>query len=564
MQKINLEKLLPSLPLLPLISHKETPNMGRVSAKGKRLKGLALVASVLTFSAALSHAEPRQAPADRERKPASFTTGSVIFFHPDGTGLNHWSAARLYFHGPDATMNWDRLPFMAAYRGHMANVPTGTSNGGATTHAFGYKVDGMGSFGKDGDGSLSPPTDRAIQSLSGFPGSLMREAANRGIPVGVVNDGHIGEPGTGAFLAEVGNRNHWQEITRQMILGRPGKNDVDPWVILGGGEADTLPAEASLLHRNVNQERGAPLNSRAGLRTDGLNLQAAWNAKGSGNLSNDPTQGDDFIVVRTRAEFERLRTALAANPRYAPRVLGLFAFQDLFNDRPEEDLIARGFVQPDQAPGQTGPAPRKASRIVLWGDHDRAEPGFNPPTFAEMTEVAITILERAARQQARADRRRFFLVAEQESSDNFGNNNNAVGVLHAIHDTDNAIGIALRHLNKHPRTMILTGADSDAGGMQLVSPATNVADGVEGQQTPMFASAPDQFGKSMQFGVLWTGTGDHHGGMLSRAAGLNAKLLNENFSQRFDNTDIYRMMHVTLFGRLLPPPAPGQKAPDRR
>ena len=106
--------------------------------------------------------------------------------------------------------------------------------------------------------------------------------------------------------------------------------------------------------------------------------------------------GSDHAGFRYK---ERLKQALAANRRYVPRVLGLFAFQDLFNDRDEQDLVDRGFVQPQIAPGQTGPAPLLPSRLVLWGDHDPAEPGYDPPTFAEMTEVAITILDRAARQQ---------------------------------------------------------------------------------------------------------------------------------------------------------------------
>ncbi len=450
---------------------------------------------------------------------------------------------------------------MAVYRGHMNNVLTGTSNGGATTHAFGYKVDGLGSFGKDGDGNLNPPTDRAIRSLSGYPGSIMREAANAGIPVGIVNDGHIGEPGTGAFLAEVGNRDNWQEITRQIIMGRPGIQDTAPWVVMGGGEADTRPRGATLLHRNVNQERGQPVNSRTSLRTDDLDLEDYWNRQGGGNPSNDPLQGDDWIVVKTRAEFERLRQALRQNPNYAPRVLGIFAYQDLFNDRNEEDLIQRGFVRPGLQPGQVGP--NNESRIVLFGDYDPAQPGYNPPTFAEMVEVAITILDRAARQQPRPENRRFFLVAESESVDDFGNSNNAVGVLHALKDTDDAIGIALNYLARNPNTLILTAADSDAGGLQVFTPnrsgvtppttvvpegqepdkaggvgvnpaaggpaVSNPMDGVEGRGTPLFLSAPDTFGKRMQFGIGWSGSPDVHGGILSQAAGLNASVLNSLF-----------------------------------
>jgi alkaline phosphatase len=546
--------------------------------------GLAMGAAAL-FLAILGLGSARMDVTDPGRVPSTrtFPTGNVIFFHPDGSGLNHWAAARLYFKGPDGLLNWDRLRYMAVYRGHMNNVLTGTSNGGATTHAFGYKVDGLGSFGKDGDGNLNPPTDRAIRSLSGYPGSIMREAANAGIPVGIVNDGHIAEPGTGAFLAEVGNRDNWQEITRQIIMGRPGMQDTAPWVIMGGGEADTRPKGATLLHRNVNEERGQPVNSRTSLRTDDLDLEDYWNRQGSGNPSNDPLQGDDWIVVKTRAEFERLRQALRQNPNYAPRVLGIFAYHDLFNDRNEEDLIRRGFVRPGLQPGQVGP--NNQSRLVLWGDYDPAQPGYNPPTFAEMVEVAITILDRAARQQPRPENRRFFLVAEQEAVDNFGNNNNAVGVLHALKDTDDAIGIALNYLARNPNTLILTAADSDAGGLQVFTPnrsgvtppttvvpagqetdkagsvgvnpaagspaVSNHVDGVEGRGTPLFLSAPDAFGKRMQFGIVWAGSPDFHGGILSRAAGLNAHTLNSLFYSRFDNIDVYRLMYATLFGRLL-------------
>jgi alkaline phosphatase len=52
------------------------------------------------------------------------------------------------------------------------------------------------------------------------------------------------------------------------------------------------------------------------------------------------------------------------------------------------------------------------------------------------------------------------------------------------------------------------------------------------------------------------------GGILSRAAGLNSELLMTEFSGRFLNSDVYRMMYATLFGRLLPDSA-GVPAPDR-
>jgi len=542
------------------------------------------------------------AAADTATAQTRLPTGSVIFFHPDGTGANHWSAARMYFAGPDSHLNWDRLPQIAPYRGHMLNNLIGTSNGGATTHAFGYRVDGLGSFGKNGQGDSAV----FIKGLSGYPGSLMREAANAGIPVGLVNDGHIGEPGTGVFLAEVGNRDDWQEITRQMIQGRPGVTDTPPWVILGGGEADTRPAGTALVHRNHNEERKQPLNARQSLRGDDLDLELDWNDNGSGDTSNDPARLDDWIVVKTRAEFEALKTALAAQADYAPHVLGLFAYQDTFNDRNEEDLIARGkvtkdpvnHVGPRDAPVPAPPGFRsKASRLILWGDVP-GQAGHNPPTFTELTEVAIDILDRAARHAGAAGDGRFFLVAEQEANDNFGNNDNAIGLLQALADTDRAIGIARAYVAQHPRTLILTAADSDAGGLQVTAPyrnavvpeagevnatnlrfavnpasgsadIANLADGLEGRGqggeapggTRMFLSEPDALGQTMEFAISWVGTGDYAGAILSRADGLNAQLLREQFSTGFDNIDVYRLMHLTLFGQLLDDPVDTKAIP---
>ena len=43
--------------------------------------------------------------------------GSVIFIHPDGSGIAAWGAARLTTVGPDGTLNWDRLERIGVYRG---------------------------------------------------------------------------------------------------------------------------------------------------------------------------------------------------------------------------------------------------------------------------------------------------------------------------------------------------------------------------------------------------------------------------------------------------------------
>jgi alkaline phosphatase len=494
----------------------------------------------------------------------SYETGNVIFFHPDGTGLNHWNAARMFWYGPDGALNWDQLPEMAIYRGHMSDRLVGTSNGGATVHAFGYKVLGPGSFGEDGGTDPDEPgaAGRPINALSGFSGSLMREAAAGGMPVGIVNDGDLPEPGTGVFLAEVGDRSLSEEIARQMLDGRPGfEGEPLPKVMLGGGEAFFLPEDAPACEAELTLEcyvHTDQLNGRGPSRDDGRNLLVEASELG-------------YEVIRTRAEFEALWERIQAEPDFAPLVLGLFARDDIFNDTTEERLIARDLVDESKAESKDG-------RLIIWGSRPDTL-GFNPPTAAEMNTMALELLRR----HSVAAGQPFYLVSEVESTDNVANNANAIGSLRAIKAADDTIGVFRSFIAENPSTMLLTAADSDAGGMQVFGPAPVnedavatstgnptgfglnqgfVLDGIEGQNTAPFVAAPDAFGTEMDFAVGWVGTNDVAGAILSRAEGLNAGLLRTEFSTQFDSADVYRLQYVTLFGELLPEPY-GVQAPSR-
>ena len=494
----------------------------------------------------------------------SYETGNVIFFHPDGSGLNHWNAARMYWYGPDGALNWDQLPEIAIYRGHMTDRLVGTSNGGATVHAFGYKVLGPGSFGQDGgiDPEEEGSAGRPILSLSGFSGSVMREAAAAGMPVGIVNDGDLPEPGTGVFLAEVGDRNLSNEIARQLLDGRPGfEGEPLPKVMLGGGEGFFLPAETPACEDEITLEcyvHADQLNGRGPARDDGRNLLVEASELG-------------YEIVRTRAEFEALWEAIQADPAYAPMVLGLFARDDMFNDTTEERLIAADLVDDSMAETKEG-------RLILWGSHPDTA-GYNPPTPAEMNTMALELLKR----HSEAAEMPFFLVAEVESTDNVPNNANAIGTLRALKAADDTIGVYRDFIAENPNTLLVTAADSDAGGMQIFGPAPASSDrvttstgnpigigfnqgfpldGIEGQNTAPFVSEPDAFGNTMDFAIGWVGTNDVGGAIISRAEGLNADLLRSEFSTQFDSSDVYRMIYVTLFGELLPA-SYGVAAPDR-
>jgi len=228
--------------------------------------------------------------------------GSVVFFHPDGMGVNTWGAVRVMTVGPDGRLNWDQLPYMAVYTGHMKDRLTSTSHGGATTHAYGVKVL-ADSYGMDGTEPLT--------AASGFHGSILQEAQAAGLAVGMVNSGTITEPGSGAFGASVPQRTQHEEIARQFL-------ESGAEVILGGGERYFLPEGVAGVHG-------------PGVRADGRDLVAEAVEHG-------------YTVVRTRAELLELADTVT-------QVLGLFAEYHTFNDLPEEQLVEKGLVAwPPEAP----------------------------------------------------------------------------------------------------------------------------------------------------------------------------------------------------------------------
>ena len=183
-------------------------------------------------------------PLQAQESPPDPEEGSVIFIHPDGSGVASWAAARLLTVGPDGNMNWDRFEEMGVYRGHMKNSMGATSHGGATSHAYGVKVH-WDSYGMDGT--------EPLLSLSGKPHSILVEAHEAGMATALVNTGHLAEPGTGVFAASAPARAAVDQITLQII-------ESGAEIILGGGEILLLP-------EGVEGKFFFP-----GVRKDGLNL----------------------------------------------------------------------------------------------------------------------------------------------------------------------------------------------------------------------------------------------------------------------------------------------------
>ena len=347
-----------------------------------------------------------------------------------------------------------------------------------------------------------------ITSLSGQEGTtILEEAIAAEKPTAVINSGFIAEPGTGVFLAEAENRRDLTGITAQIV--ESGVN-----VIMGGGEIHYLPVGTV---GRFGEE---------GIREDGRNLIEEAEAMG-------------YTVVYTREELESLSND-------TEKVLGIFAAEDTYNDTNEVTLIEGGFVDEN-------------GELILYG-----QPGNeNPPTVAEMLEATLELDQFAHAEDG------FMVVLEEEGSDNFPNKNNGPGAIEATLRADVAIGIAQHFVNNvAPNTLILTAADSDAGGLEVddvegetvgtidIQPtfvrrgedADGISvplDGTTGNDTaPFVTGAPDADGDIFDFGVAYVSTSDVAGSIVSKAYGLNSDLL----TSTVDNTDMYRIMYQTLFG----------------
>jgi alkaline phosphatase len=332
---------------------------------------------------------------------------------------------------------------------------------------------------------------KPVVAASGKNMTIMQEAVAAGKGTALINSGMIHEPGTAAFVAKTPQRRLFAEITKQVV-----ESGVD--VILGGGEMWYLPKGVAGKHTKPDQSQ----------RTDGINLIEVAKKKG-------------YTVVYTKDELLKL-------PTNTKKVLGVFAADDTYNDFAEEEL----------------------KKLNL--------PNYVPtaPTVGEMLDVTLKIMSNKGSN--------FLVVLEEEGTDNFGNFNNASGTLEALKHADDAIGVAMKYIQGNSNTMLLTAADSDAGGLEVIGPtekdfplnkplpekSANGApvDGIGGTKTPPFVSKPDKNGKSFPFAIGWSSEGDNSGGIVSKAHGFNA----DKLPTTVDNTDIYRLMYRSLFGKEIP------------
>lgn len=479
-------------------------------------------------------------------------TGNVVFIHPDGAGFAHWNAFRILELGPDGRTNWDQFSETAIYDGNLTDRITGSSDGNATTHALGVKA-WDDAFGLD-------PSGNRYTSLSGKLGTtILEEARDAGKSIAVINSGVIAEPGTGAFLAEVANRNLQGQITEQIIRSGTTLVGDSKIVILGGGELNMLP-----LGQNTSN------NPNARFVTPELDSANTVAARRPSTDLIALARNLGYTVVYTLAELRNV-------PTTTQRVLGVFAAEDTYNDFNEDRLGLTANLTPEQVRDRLyrvdGTGALTPSTI----------PTVKPPTLAEMMRETLRLVS--------TDTDGFMVVAEEEAVDNFGNNNNSAGVFEALRRTNDAFGVVMDFItNQDPNTLLITTADSEAGGLQVFQPTPfapafpdtisnpaqfripvnpngtttfqNPLDGVFGSNPSDHDNNPatpdvivpftagraildDPAQLRQNFGIAWAGTPDFAGSIHVKTFGKNADLLNPVF----DAADIYRLAYRTLFGR---------------
>lgn len=309
------------------------------------------------------------------------TAKNVILFIGDGMGPVQRQVARLT--APRINGNghhglvMDTLPVSGLVHTSSADpfADVTDSAAAATALATGVKTQN-GVIGMGPDGSPVP--------------SILELAKRAGKATGLVTTCQVTDATPAGFAAHVPDRRDHSEIARQFI------EDAMVDVILGGGADWWHPAGAARLFPPH------PLDdpSAAGLSRHGDLVARARDHGYATPLRPDELHG----IAR-------------------PKVLGLFANQELFRQSAEGD-----------------------------GAH------YDPPiALDELTRAAIRLLS--------GHEEGFFLMVEEAAIDRMGHYNNGRLAIKAVHELDRAVALAKNYAEADGETLMIVTADHECGGL---------------------------------------------------------------------------------------------------
>jgi alkaline phosphatase len=378
---------------------------------------------------------------------------NVILFVGDGMGSDQRNAARLAGVGQRGNLVMDSLDYAGLSKTHARDPKTVVTDSaaGGTAISTGVKTFN-GAIAVDVDGN---PVE-----------TLVEKAEAAGKVTGLVTTSQVTDATPASFGAHVEDRAEQSEIARQLIE----ETGVD--VILGGGEDRWFP----------------PGNPGAYPDNPAVDPEE--------ESSSD--QGD-LVARARRLGYQYVSDAQGLAGADGDRLLGLFANEEMFQQKPEPDGI------------------------------------YNPVvSLPQMTRKALSML--------RSHDEGFVLVVEEEAIDEMAHSNNAGLAIGAALQLDKAVAIGKRFAERHGDTLLITTADHETGGMTVEEPneTDESGDGDSTEDGPF-----DVAGSRFDFFVDWTTTTHTNGDVPVTAMGPGAKRL----SGVYENTHIFTVMDEALFGR---------------
>ncbi|GAA4604573.1 alkaline phosphatase [Actinoplanes octamycinicus] len=340
---------------------------------------------------------------------------NVIFINGDGMAAAHREAARLYYAGLGGQLVMDGFPVSGQLTTSPDDPEDVVTDSAAGASAW---ATGVATY----NGAIS--VDTAGNPLP----TLGAQAKAAGKATGLVTTAQVTDASPAAFFSNAVDRAAQDDIARQYL--QVSKPDV----ILGGGEDWWLPAGSPGAYPDQPPED--PTEGSRGTKGD-LIAQA---------------RADGYRYVSTPAQ-------LAAAGR--GKLLGLFANQEMFQQRPE---------------GQ--------------GD-----------VYAPVVDLAT--MARKALATLSADRDGFFLLIEEEGVDEFAHNNNGSRTLQAMGELEKAVAVAKQFAATHRDTLVVVTGDHETGGLAVedVNAADESGTGTSAEDGPFPVRGSDK-----SFVIDWTTT----------------------------------------------------------
>lgn len=218
--------------------------------------------------------------------PAKATAKNIIFFLGDGMGPTTITAARIFKHGEDGLLNFERLDRTARIKTYSADAQVTDSAPSMGAYMTGVKINNDVISMKDAkpvapakDANGNASIDRCGAGNGTSPMTILELAKANGKAVGAVTTTELTHATPASTFSHVCDRDMGYTIAQQVVPGGAGYNErlhdgVD--VLMGGGRMHFTPFDAA---RNPKG------------RGDGRDLLAEFKARG-------------YFVANTRADMQ--------------------------------------------------------------------------------------------------------------------------------------------------------------------------------------------------------------------------------------------------------------------